>query len=179
MADTTSVITTGSGERTQVATVPTTILTRGQAVTLAEYRNFLNRYTLDEAIYCRTCYASGAREGAKIARGTDQIGVMCPHHVWFSQGALPIESLESPITAPSPIVLTDAPAETFVTLSVDEAKLLRAYKRILEDFGWVEGLDCQTCHAEGSAAGCRAFVTDTRIAIICRHRTLQFIGQTS
>ena len=189
MADTTSTLTVGSGEKTRVSTVPTTILSPAHALVLAHYRAFLDRQDLQEQIFCRACWEGGAGpEPAKIARGANQLAVMCPHHVWFYQGALPPEVLESdaalgglgdePPARSQQIVLTDADA-SFVRLSVDDAKLLRAYREILLAYRWIETLDCRTCWSNGQPSGCRAFVTQQRVAIICRHRTLQFVGETA
>jgi hypothetical protein len=183
MADTVTDVTTGSGEGRQTAAVPTTILSTAQARLLAHYRAFLDRYDLQEGIFCRACWQSAA-EPSKIARGDAQIAVLCAHHVWFYQGALPADPLESDgviqlVTAPKVhdrITLTDG--ASFDVLSVEDATLLRAYQRLLQTFAWIETLDCRVCWSTGQPSGCRAFVTPDRIAIICRHRTLQFVGAT-
>ena len=184
MADTLTHVTSGSGDARRTDTVPTTILDAGQARLLALYRAFLDRQNLQEGIFCPVCRHT-THEGAKIARGDAQIAVMCAHHVWFYQGPLPAQPLESDATLidvlPTPMVhdrilLTDG--EGFDAMTVDEAKLLRAYREFLLRYALTETLDCRTCWSNGDPSGCRAFVTPTRIAVICRHRTLQFVGQT-
>ena len=64
-------------------------------------------------------------------------------------------------------------------LADEDARVLRAYKQILAKYGYVEELWCQTCTDDGDHGGCRAFVTDTRIGIECRHRRLYFRGSTT
>ena len=59
-----------------------------------------------------------------------------------------------------------------------DAQTLRSYKAILAKYGYLEELWCQTCEDEGDHGGCRAYVTDSRIAIECRHRRLWFRGST-
>lgn len=59
-----------------------------------------------------------------------------------------------------------------------EAAMLRAYKKILQRYGYKEALWCQTCEDDGDSAGCRAYVTDSTIEILCRHRKLYFRGSS-
>lgn len=59
-----------------------------------------------------------------------------------------------------------------------DARVLRAYKKILAKYGYREALWCQTCEDDGDGPGCRAYVTDQRIEIQCRHRRLFFRGST-
>ena len=61
----------------------------------------------------------------------------------------------------------------------EDAQTLRAYKKILAKYGYQEALWCQTCENEEDNPGCRAYVTENRIAIECRHRRLYFTGSPS
>jgi len=60
----------------------------------------------------------------------------------------------------------------------EDAKTLRAYKKILMKYGYREELWCKTCEEQDDAHGCRAYVTDSKIEILCRHRRLFFRGAT-
>ena len=63
-----------------------------------------------------------------------------------------------------------------------EAATLRAYKRILAKYGYREQLWCQICDAddvEFTPSGCRAYVTGTQIAILCRHLRRFYSGSTA
>jgi hypothetical protein len=181
--DTTTILTLGDGDNRRNETLPTTILTSEDATILCHYRAFLDAHELRESIYCDEC-AGPPDRGAKIARGDSQVAVFCPHRVWFFQGALPKPSTydltAGPIIQPGHalrVTLTDEDLQ--VTLGESTAKLLRAYKRLCQKYGWKEALDCRTCWANGQPEGMRAFVTDDRIAFICRHRTLAYVGQTA
>ena len=181
-----TVTTLKQDSKTDSVTLPTTFLSQEEATVLAHYRAFLDAHELMENIYCDEC-AGPPSKGAKIARGDIQLAVFCSHRVWFFQGALPLASkldiTPEAIVAPNAkIMLTDAVSEDsghVEQLGESDAKLLRAYREILVRQGWKEALDCRTCWAAGTPEGCRAFITPDRIAIICRHRTLSYVGQTT
>lgn len=182
-ADTATILTAGDGDKRRTFTVPTTVLSDLDGLILCAYRDFLDRHELQEGIFCRECW-QGRGEAAKIARAQNQVAIVCPHHVWFYQGVLPamvqptdglVQLADAP-KAHQRIELTDV--DCVVPLSGDEAKLLRAYRAFLLKNSLLETLDCRTCWSSGDPSGCRAFVTPDRIAVICRHRTLQFVGQT-
>lgn len=60
----------------------------------------------------------------------------------------------------------------------EDARLLRAYKKILLKYGYKEALWCRTCEDAQEMAGCNATVTDAKIEIQCRHRRRFFSGAT-
>jgi hypothetical protein len=84
-----------------------------------------------------------------------------------------------------PAVIVDGKGEplqvTAEILTVEEAKLLRDYKKFLQRRGLVEALWCQACADRGSmmSSGMRAFVTDSQIGIRCRCRFLFHHGPTA
>lgn len=59
-----------------------------------------------------------------------------------------------------------------------EATLLRAYKKLLKKYHLKEALYCQDCFEGDLSDGCRAFVTDEQIGILCRCKMRVFQGQT-
>lgn len=71
------------------------------------------------------------------------------------------------------------PAEKPVlTLSPREATLLRQYKKFLEKYHLREALYCDDCFDGDMADGCRAFVTDNQIGILCHCKMRVFAGST-
>ena len=66
-----------------------------------------------------------------------------------------------------------------VILTVEEAELLRRYKKFLSAHGLREALYCNNCWDVGNIHdGCNAFVTDSQIGIICRCKMRFHQGQT-
>jgi hypothetical protein len=65
-----------------------------------------------------------------------------------------------------------------IQLSKDDAELLRSYKRFLQRLGLREALYCNHCWSGDREDGCKAFVTDSQIAVICRCRMRVHLGQT-
>jgi hypothetical protein len=63
-------------------------------------------------------------------------------------------------------------------LSLDDARLLREYKKFLSRQGLREALYCNECWAGTKEDGCKAFVNDGAIMIACRCRLRTFNGQT-
>ena len=63
-------------------------------------------------------------------------------------------------------------------LSLEDAKLLRAYKKFLLRNRLKEALYCETCHEDNRSHGLEAFVTDSQILFRCRCRSLFYQGQT-
>jgi len=71
---------------------------------------------------------------------------------------------------------TSVPA---LMLSDEQARILREYKKkILLPLGLREALFCQTCGNATPEDGCKAFVTDSQIGIICRCTQRLYLGQT-
>jgi len=63
-------------------------------------------------------------------------------------------------------------------LSLEDAKLLREYKKWLLRNGYREALYCTRCFESNRQDGLHAFVTDQRILFKCRCRSLLYEGQT-
>lgn len=79
--------------------------------------------------------------------------------------------------------VTDERGETTnvraVTLTDAQAKLLREYKKqILIPLGLKEALFCESCGHGSLEDGCKSFVTNEQIGIICRCTMRVFKGQT-
>ena len=65
-----------------------------------------------------------------------------------------------------------------VILSQEDADLLRKYKKFLAKQGLREALYCNQCWDGSREDGCKAYVTDSQIGILCRCRMRFFQGQT-
>ena len=63
-------------------------------------------------------------------------------------------------------------------MSLEDAKLLRAYKKFLLINGLKEALYCVRCFEGMRSDGTEAFVTADQILIRCRCRRLYYDGQT-
>lgn len=63
-------------------------------------------------------------------------------------------------------------------LSIEDARLLRQYKKFLAAHGMREALYCNECFGGNLHDGMRAHVTDGSIMFECRHRMLWFGGST-
>lgn len=82
---TTATITAENGE---VTTKPTILLTNDEARMLREYRQFLLRRGLKEALFCNNCFQQGdmARDGVKMFVTPNQIAIECRCSLRFYQG---------------------------------------------------------------------------------------------
>jgi hypothetical protein len=65
-----------------------------------------------------------------------------------------------------------------VQLSLEDARLLREYKKFLTRHGLKEALYCSNCWSGTKEDGCKAFVRDEAIMIGCRCCVRSFQGQT-
>ena len=63
-------------------------------------------------------------------------------------------------------------------LSIEEAKLLREYKKFLLRHGLKEALYCNACFERNLSHGTEAYVTSEQIVIKCRCRLRFYQGQT-
>ncbi len=71
--------------------------------------------------------------------------------------------------------LINAPA---LTLTHDDALLLRSYKKFLLHHGYREALYCTRCFESSRSDGLEAYVTDHKILFRCRCRSLLYEGAT-
>jgi hypothetical protein len=67
---------------------------------------------------------------------------------------------------------------TMTALTVEDAELLRMYRKFLERYHLIEALYCAECWDKSRDDGCRAFVTGERILIECRCTVRTFQGST-
>ena len=78
------------------------------------------------------------------------------------------------------IVAPDGTAANYPTtiLTGDEARLLRSYKKFLNQHGLKEALYCNACWEHNLQHGCEAYVTTDQIMIKCRCQVRFHQGQT-
>ena len=83
-------------------------------------------------------------------------------------------------TGTATIVAPDGTVANYpsITLSHEDAKLLREYKKFLQRNHLQEALYCLSCYERNLAHGCEAFVTTERIVIKCRCRIRAYAGAT-
>lgn len=65
-----------------------------------------------------------------------------------------------------------------IELTVQDAMVLRAYKRLLEKYALKEALYCSNCWDRDLSDGCKAFVRHEAIMIQCRCSERTFEGPT-
>lgn len=73
---------------------------------------------------------------------------------------------------------TGEKAISTVLFSVEEARILREYKKILQRYAMKEALFCDHCWDKNVEHGLEAFVTDQMIAFRCRCTQRVFQGPT-
>lgn len=76
-------ILTADGE---VASKPTVILSSEEASLLRQYKKFLMKHGLREAVYCNTCFDGDLDDGMRAFVRDDQILFECRHRMLFYQG---------------------------------------------------------------------------------------------
>lgn len=81
---TTSIILGPDGEQ---ATLPTRILSDGEARILREYKKFLQKHGLREALYCQNCWNGEKHDGCKAFVTDHQILIQCRCSMRFFQGS--------------------------------------------------------------------------------------------
>jgi hypothetical protein len=66
-----------------------------------------------------------------------------------------------------------------VMLSSEQALLMREYrKKVLMPLGLQEAVFCAECERASREDGCKSFVTDSQIGIICRCTQRLYLGQS-
>lgn len=80
---TTGTIVTPEGE---VANKPAVVLTKDEAELLRNYKKFLTKYNLREALYCSDCWGRDLSDGCKAFVRTEQILIECRCKMRFYQG---------------------------------------------------------------------------------------------
>ena len=68
------------------ANYPTVLLSMEDAKLLREYKKFLLRMGLKEAVYCNSCYERNLSHGTEFFVTSDQIMIKCRCQVRFYQG---------------------------------------------------------------------------------------------
>ena len=81
---------------------------------------------------------------------------------------------EGTLVAPDGTVLN----RPTVVISPEDATLLRAYKKLLARYNLREALYCNECWSGDREDGCKAFVQDGQIGIICRCKQRIHMGQS-
>ena len=69
-----------------MANIPTVLLTAEEARLLREYKKFLNRRGLKEAVYCNACWEQNLQCGTRFFVTDDQVFIQCRCQVRFFQG---------------------------------------------------------------------------------------------
>lgn len=86
-----------------------------------------------------------------------------------------IETRQGTVLAPDGSV-ANMPTHVFTPR---EAQLLRSYKKLLEKYHLREALYCNDCWGgDLTSDGCRAFVSEQQIGILCRCKMRVFQGST-
>ncbi len=70
-----------------VATRPTTVLSPREATLLRQYKKFLEKHHLREALYCNDCFEGNLADGCKAFVTDGQIGILCRCKMRVFQGA--------------------------------------------------------------------------------------------
>ena len=123
-----------------------------------------------------SCYDRTRESKATYQITEDDIVIQCGCQIRFFKGGwlkpLPMQKSQ---TRP----LNDTGVAQ-VDLSADEARLLRLYKKVLDDYGLAEALRCNACYElHGGMDGCHAQVTDQFIQVQCRCSNRTFHGTTT
>lgn len=84
------------------------------------------------------------------------------------------DTVEGTLVAPDGTVL-NRPTQV---LSDADATLLRAYKKLLMKLNLREALYCNDCWSGDREDGCKAYVQDGQIGILCRCKQRIHLGQT-
>lgn len=69
-----------------IANKPTEVLTTEEAELLRKYKQFLQRHSYREALYCDRCWDHDLSDGCKSYVTTNQIGIICRCRMSFFQG---------------------------------------------------------------------------------------------
>lgn len=81
--------TTGTilGPNGEPVTIPTVLLSNEDARLLREYKKFLERYGLREALYCTNCWNNSLHDGCEAFVTGGQIAIKCRCKLRFYQGS--------------------------------------------------------------------------------------------
>lgn len=60
-----------------IANRPTVMLTRHEARLLREYKKFLEKHGLKEALFCSTCWSGHREDGCQAFVQNGKIGIVC------------------------------------------------------------------------------------------------------
>lgn len=157
------------------AHVPATIIGAEAAQILRLYFHWALTNSLEPELYCGGCLDLRDLHGTKATYNIDaeQIVIACGCQLRFFQG----RSLAPLVTLTSVTVPSDT-GVGHVLLSEEAARLLRLYKKVLNDLNLKEALRCNACYALEQGDGCEAQVLDGSIRIRCRCSNRVFHGLT-
>lgn len=153
---------------------PTTHLSAEAAKILRNYFHWIISQQLEPELYCAACW-DGRRESKAQYFITDhEIAIICNCQLRYFAG----EWVKPAAITPNVSIPDDTAGPSQARISIDGARLLRLWKKVLEGLGLKEALRCNACYALNTEDGCDAQVNDSSIRIRCRcsHRT--YVGMT-
>lgn len=155
--------------------VPAIILTPTQAEILRAYFYWAVTNQLEPELYCGNCFDPHNLPDTKATYNVDaeQIVITCGCQIRFFQG----RTLPALVRHPAVTIASDTGVGQ-VLLSEDAARLLRLYKKVLNDLNLKEALRCNACYALEQGDGCEAQVLDSSIRIRCRCSSRTYQGLT-
>lgn len=157
-----------------IVTRPGLLLSADAAGIIRAYFLWAMQNHLEPQLVCQSC--DDHTRDSKIIYTIDeqQIVFVCQCAIRYFEGY----TLPPPALAPSLSASVDVAGPAHMALSVDVARLLRQYKKVLLDTGLKEALHCNACFELGMADGCDASVTDSQIKIRCRCTNRTFVGSS-
>lgn len=155
--------------------LPAIIIGADAAAILRNYFHWVLQQQLEPELFCAHCY-DGTRESKALYHITaEDIQIVCRCSIRFFKGTwLPPETIAASVS-----VADDTTGPAKVTFSAGAARLLRLYKRVLQDLGLKEALRCNICYKfDPSQDGCEAQVRAMNIRVLCRCADRTFTGMS-
>lgn len=144
---------------------------------LRGYFSWIVRAGFEPELFCAECNRNMRSSRAKFDIDEQAIDITCDCRRIVYAG--PTKFARITPTLPPPIpdgIALIAPSR--MTLSTEEAEVLRAWKTILLRLGLKEALRCNACFEANRADGVEARVLTAEIRIACRCRCYTFAGYT-
>lgn len=153
---------------------PATIIGADTAALIRAYFTWAMKNQLEPVLFCASCYDHSRDSKAQYDISEQKIIITCQCSVRYFEGfTLPPSAMQPCLSAP-----VDASGPILMALSLDAARLLRQYKKVLAALGLKEALHCNACFELGQLDGCDASVTDSQIKIDCRCTRRRFTGSS-
>ena len=153
-----------------------TILSADTAALIRAYFTWTLKNQLEPELLCANCFDHSRESKAQYNISDEKIIIVCQCSVRYFEGySLPPSVMQPSLSAP-----VDASGPIYMRLSMDAARLLRNYKKVLLALGMKEALRCNACYElhGANSDGCDASVTDASIRIDCRCTKRRFIGSS-